>query len=305
MPVETIDTIDDNGKIYDKISSLGQDNLLINTKIVHRTFKEQPNLGDGNCLFYSIAHSTFLPNLLDEKNKRLIDKAKQFRKEVCDIYTEIHEKIEATDDKKHNWIKAIRHAFDTLRKIGNQEFRENRILIQGIRDALITFHQTRDEQDKNHDSKICRDKEYAQLSEILILALLHKYKIVLFLFTGKHYLVSVYSHKDPEHTIYLKYNGRDHYESLYPAMEDTIDVRPPSETLPLPSQSLPKSLSRFSRMESAVRASLSKMPQMPQMSKFFTAKRPRGGSRRANKNRKTKRLKNKKRSRRVYFPTKN
>lgn len=163
---------------YDTIDDLTEEQLFP-SDVIDALFMRQKNGADGNCLFYSVLQS-LLPTM--SKN-HLVSNAAVLRQRVCDFYTTFDENDTYPPDSLQQQI------------------------------ALSMM------QDDGHRTDICVDQEYAEMQDIFVLAHLMQLKIVLFhLIPSKMYRVSVVTHHQPKRTVYLRYNGVDHYEAFVKAM---------------------------------------------------------------------------------------
>lgn len=170
---------------YDIIDDLNGEQSFPRAE-VDALFMTQTNLADGNCLFYSV-----LQSLSPKMSKaHLLDNAAKLRQRVCDFYA----------------------TFDATQTYPSDSLEEKIAFLVQL--------------DNGHTSDICVDQEYAEMPDIFVLAHVLPLKIVLFhLVSESRYHVSVISNHLPKRTVYLRYNGVDHYEAFVKAMRSPKAAR--------------------------------------------------------------------------------
>ena len=122
---------------------------------------------------------------------------KDLRKEVCDYY-------------KH---------FDTEGSYPQDSIKE-RLQIQMISDNI-------DDDGRLHQNKICRDRVWSGIMDVIALTDILRINIVLIIMRKEGYTAQPYMYKENAKTIFVKYNGINHFEPLLPKFA----VNSPSKSL--------------------------------------------------------------------------
>jgi len=109
--------------------------------------------------------------------------------------------------------------FDTEATYPEDSIKE-RLQIQMISDNI-------DDDGRLHQNKICRDRIWAGVMDVIALTDILKINIVLMIMRKEGYTVQPFMYKKNAKTIFVKYNGVNHFEPLLPLFE----VKSPSKTL--------------------------------------------------------------------------
>ena len=144
------------------------DSIQYDEKFVNDNFIINGNIGEGNCLFYSV--SLYVD----------VDPA-VLRQMLCDFYKEY--------DKDNN----------------------NMGLTEGQKNAILT------DANKTHRKSICQNGEWGGLTDLNLISVLLNVTTIFFNYNNstKKYNVQVLNNvNDIERVIYIKYNGKNHFESM-------------------------------------------------------------------------------------------
>ena len=117
-------------------------------------------------------------------------KAKNYRKLACDFYKKFDTTSQFSEDSLENKIK-----MSILGHVG---------------------------EDENHSTEICKNLEYANYTDIFILADILKINIFIFHYIDRSCNIYPILNPNGSRNIYVKYNGVDHYEAMIPKKQPTI-----------------------------------------------------------------------------------
>ena len=145
---------------------------------VTKLFHIEPNAAEGNCLFNSMGEVLF-----GDENKDI-----EIRAQVCNVYQIIDALVA---DAPEN---------DILQKI-----------------QLTMLADPVDDDGRLHAESVCDDFVYGNMGDVLICSLLFECNIMLFSSNRKSmFNITPLLNPNAKFTIYLKFNGKDHYEAMLP-----------------------------------------------------------------------------------------
>lgn len=175
--------------------------------------------------------TTLLDTLDDLKNSKGVIPKKEFNK--------FFEILEAGDDgnclfysieqlnSKYNFIELRHHLCQYYRsfdKDGN--YPEDSIKAK-LQMQMLADNEEDDGQ--LHEEVICNDNEWGGVMDVIALTDILKTSIVLFSMTNTGYTMQPYIYSDRAPTIFVKYNGKNHFEPLLPKF-DLIERKSPTPT---------------------------------------------------------------------------
>lgn len=145
-------------------------------------------------------------------------------------------------NSKYNFSElrnALCQYYKNFDKYGN--YRENSIK-QYLQIQMISDNE--EEDGTLHEDNICVDQEWAGIMDVIALTDILKTNIVMMIMRKEGYTVQPYIYNDRAKTIFIKYNGKNHFEPLLPK----FDIKSPSINYSSPkSESKPKSISSQTR----------------------------------------------------------
>ena len=147
---------------------------VIKTNVFNNYFKIVNSSGDGNCLFHSVAY--FFNGYTHT----------ELRKLVCEFYK--------------NFKKNLNYNQDSLEYMIQQNLIYDRY----------------DDGNEVHETNICNERVYGSITDISVLAIILKINIILMNYNAEKrgYSFITLKYADKNDTIFLKFNGANHFDSL-------------------------------------------------------------------------------------------
>jgi hypothetical protein len=168
-------------EIMTKLETNKNSNGVIPKTTFGDLFEILPAVDDGNCLFSSIEQLTSKYNL-DE-----------LRQLVCTYYKDF--------DKEGTYPANSPKANLQIQMISDNEEEDD------------------DGNPQLHEDSICNDFQWAGIMDVIALTYILKVNIILMIMGRQGYTVQPYIYNTRSKTIFVKYNGVDHFEPLLPLFE--------------------------------------------------------------------------------------
>jgi len=169
------------------LSRYADERGLIQESTIDEQFDILANAADGNCLFLSVGQ-------LDNTYRH-----EELRKAVCDFYKSFDRERDYPEDSLDGKIK-----------------------LAYITDNIEYHHKTGKKLKVTHDKRICKNLEYAGIMDLLVICKLIGKNIVLMSYNENKYKFEVYEFSSDAETIFIKFNGIDHFEAMIPKTDEII-----------------------------------------------------------------------------------
>jgi hypothetical protein len=174
---------------FPDLESHANEQNLLPKEWVHEHFTILENEADGNCLFLSVAQ------LVPSKDHTIL------RKEVCKFYKTFDREGQYTEDSL-----------------------EEKLAIAYITDNIEYHKKTRKPLKITHDKRVCKNLEYAGIMDIIVICILLQKNIVLLTQNEDgFYSFGAYKFSPDVETLFIHYNGVDHFEAMvYKSLESSL-----------------------------------------------------------------------------------
>ena len=173
-----------------KLNLLAEPSGLICKDVIQVMFEIKKNSANGNCLFESIEQQNNIYNHV------------QLRNRVCDYYKSFNPNATYRSDSYEEKIALLFNSED------NVEY------------SIATGKPLK----TKHSKAICKKQSYASIMDIFVIALLLQVNIIIMIYNShnKKYQINVLSNKPAsENTLFVKFDGEEHYEAMIPRIEFT------------------------------------------------------------------------------------